>query len=487
MDDIDFKKEDIAKAISLAFADGDKFKAEKEFPYIYETIKNCKHFIFKNTSSLSGNSYSKSIDSLLDEIDKRIGYFSVKKSFYNPDKFSFKGDFLQANTSGVDENLVDKLKKAYFSNKKIFLRLGISYQAFIILAVKNGEENAIELAGLVKKLAVKSKMYKLKSFFSNYQDLANFKISAASAFEVIDDFKVDSLDDIFKIYTLVSSFFVSKSDLNDKEEQIIEENKLKLKKIIKNPELINSESYILKLKEKLERVFQARMFTDMLEFSNCKDFFKRYGFEVSGDNLLILSREYYYSYNVSGFRSVNKFDKKGTNVVYFNSNLFNSCVSYQNETIIHEFIHCLEPVLDNGIEKPFNVKCRYLNEALTEFLSLEALKYLNGNIIESNDFVDCSESVSVYCCLLPMVEILKNSTLWFDVLSCKKMNDYSLLEDRIGKDAKRIAELFNLTYVKRNVEFFDKNLPEEDELEELTKIIKKIEKNNPRYNKRISI
>ena len=115
---------------------------------------------------------------------------------------------------------------------------------------------------------------------------------------------------------------------------------------------------------------------------------------------------------------------------------------------------------------------------LTEFLSLEALKYLNGNIIESNDFVDCSESVSVYCCLLPMVEILKNSALWFDVLSCKKMNDYSLLEDRIGKDAKRIAELFNLTYVKRNVEFFDKNLPEEDELEELTKIIKKIENNN---------
>lgn len=486
MDDIDSKKKDIAYAISLAYADGDKVKAENEFPYIYETIKNCKHFIFKNTSDFNANSYSKSVDHLLDEIDKKIGYFSVKKSFYNPKKFVFKNDPLQGDSKGLDERVVSKLKSSYFHNKKMFLRLGISYQTFINIAISKGQENVLELTSLVKKLEFKSKMYKLKSYFSNYQDLMKFKISSENAFDVIDDFKINSLDDLLVLYTGVSSFFVNMDDLDDNEKKIIMSNKIKLKKMIKDPKLLESERYILKLKEKLEKMFSSSMFKEVITECNCKDFFKRYGFSVTSDNLINILKEYYYSYGVSGFRTINKFDGKDVNLVYFNSNLFNNNLSYQNETIIHEFIHCLEPISKESIERPFSAKCRYLNEALTEFLAIEAMRYLSGSIVHDSNVTDCVESESVYLCLLPMVEVLKNSALWNDIISCKKMNDYSLLEERIGNDATRISQLFTSAYLKRRIEFFDRNLPENDELFELKNIIAKIEKKNYRYNKSVS-
>lgn len=487
MDDIDSRKEDIAKAISFALSDGDKVKAEREFPYIYETIKNCKHFIFNTTNGVNSNSYSKSIDFILDEIDKKVDWLSVKEYFYGRDKFVFKGDPLQANTDGLGHSFVYKLRGAYFFNKKMFLRLGIGYQAFINFALRKGEQSAFELAKLVRKLRVKSKMYKLKSFFSNNQDLADFKVSVENAFDVIDDFKIDSLDDLFELYTLVSSTFVSYDGLSEEEKKVIIANCKKLKRISKNPEMLESQTYVLKLKEKLEKVFHSLKFREMLENSNCEDFFKRYGFEVSSDNLLVLLKDYYYSHKVAGFRIIHKFDNKDVNIVYFNSSVFDDSTFWQNETIMHEFIHSLEPISKERKDALFVVKCRYLNEALTEFLAIESLNYLNGNIVEDNWNFAVGESESAYFCLLPMVEVLKKSTLWEDILYCKKVNDYSLLEEVLGKDAMRISNLFNSTYIKRNVDFFDRNLPENEEIAELTKIIQNIEKNNPRYNKSISI
>ena len=68
MDDIDSKKEEIARVISLSFAEGNETLAEKEFPYIYEIIKNSHFFVFKTSKEKMENSYVKGVNRLLEEM-----------------------------------------------------------------------------------------------------------------------------------------------------------------------------------------------------------------------------------------------------------------------------------------------------------------------------------------------------------------------------------------------------------------------------------
>ena len=50
--------------------------------------------------------------------------------------------------------------------------------------------------------------------------------------------------------------------------------------------------------------------------------------------------------------------------------------------------------------------------------------------------------------MLPLVDVLKDSTLWWDIVHCKILNDYSLLKDRIGGYATKISKIFDSVYKK---------------------------------------
>ena len=82
MDDIDSKKEEIAKVISLAFAYGDKEKAKSYFPLFYERISETKLFVFKSSSGIEKNTYARSIDDLLKNISEYVG-FDASAYFYD--------------------------------------------------------------------------------------------------------------------------------------------------------------------------------------------------------------------------------------------------------------------------------------------------------------------------------------------------------------------------------------------------------------------
>jgi hypothetical protein len=169
---------------------------------------------------------------------------------------------------------------------------------------------------------------------------------------------------------------------------------------------------------------------------------------------------------------------------FYNDRIFKGNSDWQDEVIIHELIHCLEHIDPNDVIRPFDSKCVYLNEALTQYLTVEAQKYINGHIVESNIIEDEYNHVSIYNGLLPMVEVLKNSSLWKDLISCKLENDYTTLEVRLGADARRISKLFDSAFKKHMFELSVNKDVEIEELVELKKLVKKIEDNHKVYGKK---
>ena len=149
--------------------------------------------------------------------------------------------------------------------------------------------------------------------------------------------------------------------------------------------------------------------------------------------------------------------------------------------IIHELIHSLESYVKEF--RPFNSECKSFNEALTEYFALEAYKYMDGNIISEVIAQNNHEYSSVYECMLPLVEVLRDSTLWNDVVYCKTTNDYSLLKDRIGGHATKISKIFDVVYKKSRMGQLDHKTFMMYKVD-LMKIVKEVQETYPMYSKK---
>lgn len=482
IDEINFKKKEIAMAISLAINNGDMEKAQKEFSYIHETIDRANVFIFK-TNNIR-NSYAASLQVLMDEIKDCLGY-NIQPYIYSKAPIGYAYDPFTYDLEGLNEITIKKLKKTYFPNSKMFLKIGVSFNNYIKFYKSHGIEETIRLSNLVSKLARKKSFFSLKNSFSSIKDFIGLEKDMEKALDVIDEYKISSLDDLFELYTLVSSFDIDITNLNEEEKTIIDDNKKRLYDLFNNKDSIVNLKSVKKIKLKLEKVFNNEMISLMLKNSNIKDFMDRYDIEFNSSNLLEILKAYVYVHGVDGYRTISLFGSKKFNMVFFNDKLFSNDNSWQNEVILHEFIHCLENNDRSSIEKPLNVKCKYLNEVMTQYIALEAKKYIKGNIIKEEVEKKVTNE-SVYKCLMPYIEVLRESALWNDLLACKKINDYSLLEDRIGENAMKIAKIFDRVYAGEFVSYaFDTRVEKDEDLKLLVSIVYKIERKNPRYNKKM--
>lgn len=381
----------------------------------------------------------------------------------------------------VDEER--KLHNAYLSCSKMFLELDITYGDFVDVYKREGFENAINLAKNVKMLQKKIKMYELKNNFSILCDCINFNGTLNLFDNIVKQYNIVSIDNFMKFYTEVSSFFVDESALNDEEKKIIEDNKKDFMKRIKDKKLVDNISELEKIKRDCETIFNDEIAKKIILDTNVRDFIERYSIPLTKENLEEIVRICLHTIQADGTRTFLKLDGKYESIVFVRSEVYNSDNSRQNSVTIHEHIHCLENVNMSFRAKNFNVKCRALNEAMTEFLTNEALKYLPNNVLSDNDIHENVEYVCVYDCMFPLLDVLRNSELWDDLLYCKINNDYTLLEDRIGKDAMKISEIFEEVYRKRNMG----NYNVEEAVDGLKEIVDKIEKDNKRYYKKVAI
>jgi len=482
VDEIISKKREIARAIALGFADGDEEKAKAYFPSFYKKIMDSKMFILEGEQVT--NKYEKNIEDLLRKISGYIGY-SVNETFYRKESVAYLFDPLKArNVADIPKEVEEQLHKAYLSASKTFLRLDVTYGDFINVFRREGFEHSIRLAKEVKNLQKKTKMSELKTTFSTFFGVVRFDRTLSAFGNMTKEYNITSIDDLMKFHTEISSFFVDTSTLTEEEKKIIEENKKDFINRVNDKSIANNLGKLDRIRRDCEKIFNDKFTKNLFFDTNLKDFFDRYSISLSEENLRVIARVCLGTMIVDGTRSFVKLDGKYESIVFIRDEVYKSDSSRQDNVTIHEHIHCLEN-MDTSIKaRNFNVLCRALNEAMTEYLSNEALKYLSGNILENNVVIEKGTSYeSVYDCMLPLLEILRCSELWDDLLYCKINNDFSFLENKIGGDANRIAKIFNDTFVSRQKG--ESNIGEK--IEELEKIVKKIESKNERYHKKTAI
>lgn len=127
MDKIDSKKAEIAKTISLAFFDGDVDKAKEHFPLFYKRISETKSFVFRTNISINKNSYTRSVDELLRNISRQVG-FNVEGYFYKSQAVAVS---VVDNENNIPKDDLKSLKKAYGFYGNSFMKLGITYNKFL--------------------------------------------------------------------------------------------------------------------------------------------------------------------------------------------------------------------------------------------------------------------------------------------------------------------------------------------------------------------
>ena len=475
---IDSKKEEIAWAVALAVTDGDERRAQHHFPYFLEAMNKTKSFIFRTVDSK--NDYVLIIDKIFKDIEDVVGIENLKANFFGESKVS-EVLYPNANLDFISKSDQVKIHKAYFSNSKTFTKLGISYAAFVNVFRDKGMDTAIDLAKTVKYLEKKTSMYETKNGWARFKELFKFNLAKASVGDLIEEYNVSSIDDLMNLYTEVCSFLIDPKNLSEEERSIIEENKKNFSYRTKDTSIVNDSRRLESLKRKIEKVYNNKMMNVCLKQSNIKDFMERYEIDLTKSNFESVVSLYCYVYNVDGFYTRVKFDGEYAKVCFFNDYVFDQANSQQDLVIIHELIHSIEVISKYQMEKPLNIKCKFMDEAFTQYFTYEAMKYMKSTILEDNLIENDIKYSNSYDCMLPLVELLKKSALWNDFVNCKLSNCYSLIEERIGYGAaRRISEIFTETYEARDEE---DGLTKEYRYEELEKLINKIEKTNRYYCK----
>lgn len=467
IDLIDSRKEEIAKAISLAIADGDKKKAEQYFPCFYESIDETRVFIFQDKEISNG--YRKQVNSLIEEINK-----CIKSN--NDQIITYIGDYEK-------KLLQDKYNKLEKTLKKV----DISYETFLDIYRNCGMHQIDKLCRLTKKLKNKIIFYNLKLEFDVVCLSFGFSKLSKDLFEIVDRYDLKSIDELMDFYTGISSYLFEGEFDNKDIELIHRENIEKFICKLDNRDILDNRKELKKLKFSLEKIYENNLMQLFLENTNFKDFFDRYNIAFTEDNFRKVRNNYMYSQKkeIIGFMKVESFDGENHDFIFFPSNIFDEQENYDADTvIIHEFIHTLE---GNDGRRPFSSCCVYFNEAIVQWLALQSKKYMTSPIFTKKHI--SSEELSQetkYDCMLPLVTALKSSCIWEDVLCAKISNDYDFLEERLGKYASKLSDIFNMTYVNNNVSFFNASSNMiMDSLASLNNLLSKIERECPRYNKNL--
>ena len=353
----------------------------------------------------------------------------------------------------------------------------------IALAFSEGDEDKADayFPVFLERIAnSKIFIFDSKNNFSRY----NFgdKLAVRKIFLMVKKYNVQCLDDIMNFYNEICSCLVDVSKLSEEEKMVVEENKNKLIKRLKDKSVIGNLSKVRQLKKMIENVYENEYFKSCLSNSNIEDFFARCGIAITKNNLKQVVFLYNSSFSGSGFNTRIKFDEGVFNVSIFGDSILQNGSMYRNELIIHEAIHSIENYGCCGFQYPFNDKCRYLNEVMTQHFCLEAINFLDKSHLK-NDGENGNRFHCSYNFMLPMLLVLKNSSLWDDLLYCKLTNDYSMFINKIGNDAFKIGKIFDKVYSYRKKDIIFKQDKVEEAIEILKKIVRNVNCKNIGYNK----
>jgi len=436
--EIEDKREEIAYAIAMGYANGDEEIARKYYErFSDKLVNNTRVFIFDVENFNS--TYVKEVNNLV----KELGNFLVDPYFHE----NYLNNFRLAKPPSKVAKLksislyseVTECEKLYAQKEELYTKHLIPYSVFFRLYNSGGVEKINQLNYLIRRLDKKESMYDFKNYISNFCDSLKLSTMNKKFSKLIETYKLNGFDDLLTLNTELDSFMLDEKSLGLKERKIIEESRENFRRRIgaKEDYLIDKKE-ITKIKKDIEQVYNYNFYKNLFENSNLKEFFDKNGYGYNLNNLKETFGLFFGVMGSTGIHSLRNLNNNYMNFCVFGSGFLDHPKSSQNDVIVHEFIHAVDKLSNK--RNDFSIKYREINEAMTEYIAKKSVNYLKGNVLSKGNKQDLG-FYSIYDSMMPLVKILENSSLWDDFVDAKLNNDTKGLEKKIG--------LSNLTYISR--------------------------------------
>lgn len=422
--EIDNSKEKIAWAIAKGICNGNETEASQYYKGFRDVLLNGATSFFIDIKSFH-STYMREVVALLKELSDFVDYDVSRYVLDNDNR-----------PTAVSINVYSRLKqgsleKMYYDNFAMYDKIGLSLGTFRMLFEEGGNRKIEELNKLIKKVNRKVSMIKFKDFCSTFKDMIQFSSINKRFDKIKEKFNLENIDDLLDLNTEIDSFFVDESTLSDQQKRILENNKKSFRaRIGAKEDYFISEKDALKLKKEIEKIYNFNLYRQAFDNTNLREFFENNDYEYNAHNLKRVFNMLFCIFNATAICSNDDLGKGYMKHCMFGKIILDKSADYQNNIIIHEFIHAVEKLEPN--HKNFCDKYSTINEAMTEFFTKRSSKYFDGAILPSCKDNPWCEYGSMYDNMLPLVETLEKSELWDDFVNAKFFGKTKELEEKIG-------------------------------------------------------
>lgn len=454
INEINDKKQDIAKAISLAFSNGDLDKARNYYKVFKDQIEDAKIFISEVRNF--NNDYENEIFKLLDDVKEIVGY-DLKRYVLAKNR----GTSSVAVFSGANCNFNNKeLEKLYNQNENLFDKFSISSFRVLDIYEKKGIEEIYKLTDLLKKVSKKMRFYNEKSFFSTMKSVMKFGHINDKYLDLCKKYKLNNVTELLDLNTEIDSFLVNEKNLSNQEREIVLKNRKKfIERVNEEDDFFLGKEEAMKLKSQIKEICDFTIYRNVFKETNFGEFFKMYDVKQSKNSLRDVFSSFFHHFSCSACCSTFEYDDGKHSTCLFSSEILNEGNEEQKNIVLHELIHSLEDV--ERKQNSFCVNHRYMNEAITEHLAKKSLKYFDGDILSARG--ENKKYFVIYDNMIPLVERLEKSSIWEDVLKCKLSGDSNILIKKIGViNLIKISSCFDNCFVSSKEKNIEKNLKKLD-------------------------
>lgn len=423
IDVINSRKQDIACCITKSIVDNSNLEFESVFKLVNESVNNANVVVpllkaFEST-------YDVKLNELIKEVSELV-FFDVSLFITNKEKI--------VSPVRLKREYDEQILSMYVRNINMYKRVGITFDNFVKLYSFYKADGIKKVNSKIKTLVKVASVSELKRDCSFLIDAMKFKKNIKYFDVFLEQFNVKSIEEFLEFRNEVLSFTLNEKEYSEGYNFVLENRESFKKRCGKTI----SAQEAKKLLKKIDEIFDLGAFKAVFSDECWKSMIEKIG--LTSKNIGELTSSYVTLMSSSGMCS-KYLDKNGDVVVYciFPKKIFSLSSKTINNIILHEFIHSIDRHNPN-YTKSFSQKYCSINEAITEYFSHKACKNLNASLF---DGYNKAKSVSIYDSMLPLVEILKHSEIWDDILNAKLNNDVVELEKKIGvPNMRKIRDCF---------------------------------------------
>lgn len=327
----------------------------------------------------------------------------------------------------------------------------------------------------INELITNSKVFCVEGLnFTRNQCYERINLKRFSRF--YSKYRLKNTDDLINLIGELNSFITNPNDFNESDKKYIELNKDNYRKRMGlNPNYVLSEKQANKIIKTIEKIWKGNIFHQLFVNTNIRDFFERYNIEYDASNVAVIADIFLiFAEN----EALNFYVDNGgvlENYSWFRDTVFERGDEFMVNTIMHEFIHCIQIAL-NDDPNGFCYQYSDFNEYLTEYIAREAAK-------KFLDIQDYNENISSekYDYGIKLISILENKEFFKDLIRAKLYNDRAkLLEKMSVRDIEKINLFF--LYINNSDDIEKEKL--DYIIKEFTKEIEEINANIIKKSKR---